>query len=396
MIGVLRISRPAAGASAPQAIDMPLALLTLALVCFGLVLVASASMPIADRQFGNPFYYVEHQAVFAVLGLLAAAVAASIPLALWERSGSLILLLGLGLLLIVLIPGVGVVVNGSRRWLDLGPFRLQVSEVARICVFVFMAGYLVRRREELESRFSGFAKPMLLLALTGVLLLAEPDFGAASVLLGSTLIMMFLGGARWRDFLLFIGVAALALAALAISSPYRLERLTAFLNPWQDPYDSGFQLTQSLIAIGRGHWTGVGLGEGVQKLFYLPEAHTDFVFAVLAEELGLFGSLVLVGLYVMFILRGFAIARRAAENSRLFGAYLAYGITSWIGLQAFINIAVNMGLLPTKGLTLPLISAGGSSLITTCGAIGLLLRVARENRAGGMPGWRTRSQEVAR
>lgn len=360
-----------------------------ALLGLGLVLVASASVSVAEKDFGNAFHYVERQAVYAVLGLIAAGIGVATPLKAWERTGTLLLLLGVTLLVLVLMPGFGVEVNGSRRWLDFGLLRLQASEVARLCVFLYLAGYLVRRREQVETSFSGFAKPMVLLVVIGLLLLAEPDFGAAIVLLGAALAMLFVGGVRWRDFLLCIGLALSAFAGLALSSPYRIERLTAFLNPWADPFNSGFQLTQSLIAIGRGEWFGVGLGAGIQKLFYLPEAHTDFVFAVLAEELGLFGSLSVIALYGLLVWRAFFIARQAAGNGQLFGAYLAYGIGAWLGIQAFINIGVNMGLLPTKGLTLPLVSAGGSSLLVTCAAIGLLLRVAREAR-GGVTGWRTR------
>lgn len=380
--------RIAAG-RAPELFDSWVLIPAVALLCFGLVLVASASISVADRELGDAFYYVERQVVYAVLGLMAAAVAFSTPLKLWEKLGTVFLLLGMALLVLVLIPGIGVEVNGSRRWLDLVITRLQVSEAVRLCVFIYLAGYLVRRREQVEQQFSGFAKPMALLALVCCLLLAEPDFGAASVLLGAVLIMLFMAGARWRDFLLFFVLAGLAFVALAWSSPYRMQRLTAFLNPWADPFDSGFQLTQALIAIGRGQWFGVGLGEGIQKLFYLPEAHTDFVFAVMAEELGLFGVLAVIGLYATLVWRAFYVMRQAAGNGQLFGAYLACGIGAWLGLQVFINIGVNMGLLPTKGLTLPLISAGGSSLIATCAALGLLLRVAREAQAG-VSGWRTR------
>lgn len=380
--------RRAAG-TPQQVIDPWVALPALALLGLGLVLVASASMPTATKELGDAFYYVERQSVYALLGLIAAAVGLSTPLKVWEHSGSLLLLFGLALLVVVLVPGIGVVVNGSRRWLDLGPLNLQASEAARVCMLIYLAGYLTRRQEELATRFSGFARPMLILAVMCGLLLAEPDFGAATVLAGACLAMLFMGGARWRDFLVFVGLGLAAFALLALSSPYRLERLTTFLNPWADPFDSGFQLTQALIAIGRGGWFGVGLGEGIQKLFYLPESHTDFVFAVLAEELGLVGALVVIALYMLLVLRAFHIGRRAAGNGQLFGAWLAFGIGTWLGLQAFINLGVNMGLLPTKGLTLPLVSAGGSSVLATCASLGLLLRVARETQ-GGVAGWRTR------
>ena len=249
------------------------------------------------------------------------------------------------------------------------------------------------RSEELASGIKGFLKPMLLIGCAGLLLLVEPDFGATLVLTSTAMAMLFLGGARLRDFALCAGVGGLAFAILVLSSPYRLARLTGFLDPWQDPFSSGFQLTQSLIAIGQGQWFGVGLGQSVQKLFYLPEAHTDFLFAVTAEEFGLLGSLAIIGLYLVLTWRAILLARRAAKRGQLFGAYLAFGIGIWIGLQAFINVGVNMGVLPTKGLTLPLMSYGGSSLIVSCAAIGLLMRVDRETRESGK--WKTEDEVTA-
>ncbi len=361
--------------------------IALTILIFGLIMVASASVSLADQQTGNAFYYLERQLVFALVGVGAAFFAYQIPLALWQRSGFLLLLFGLLLLLAVLVPGVGTRVNGSMRWIVAGPFRLQVSELAKLAILMYLAGYLVRRQGEVRDRFSGFAKPVAMLGLASVLLLLEPDFGAATVLLATAFTMMFIGGVRLRHFSLLVGLVSLAMAVLAFSSPYRLERLTTFLNPWADPFNSGFQLTQSLIAIGRGQWFGVGLGESVQKLFYLPEAHTDFLFAVLAEELGLLGALSVIGLYLAFTWRAFIIARRAAACGRMYAAYLSFGLGLWIGLQAFINVGVNMGILPTKGLTLPLMSSGGSSLVVTCAAVGLLLRAAREGEQGPVSRW---------
>jgi cell division protein FtsW len=278
----------------------------------------------------------------------------------------------------VLVPGIGHEVNGARRWVRFGVMNLQVSEPARLCILVYLAGYVVRQQKALRERFVGFLRPMLVLSLCCALLLAEPDFGAAIVLLATALVIMFVAGARIRDFLIFFSAALVAMVSLAVTSPYRMKRLTGFLDPWADPYDSGFQLTQSLIAIGRGEWFGVGLGDGVQKLFYLPEAHTDFVFAVFAEEFGLLGSFVLIALFLALLWRVFKLAMRAANSERFFEAYLAIGLGTWLGLQAFINVGVNMGLLPTKGLTLPLISYGRSSLIVTMVAIALLLRIHHE------------------
>ncbi|MGH8372667.1 MAG: putative lipid II flippase FtsW [Gammaproteobacteria bacterium] len=374
--------KPVAGVSAPPGPDRLLLTLAAVILLLGLVMVASASISLADKATGNPFYYLERQVLYSLIGIAGAVLAYYLPLSLWRRTGFLLLLFAFVLLAVVLVPGIGRHVNGSIRWVVMGPFRLQVSEPARLLILVYIAGYIVRRQDELLNGFKGVLKPMLLLGAALLLLLAEPDFGAAMVLIASAMGMLFFGGARLRDFAVFMVLGATGFVLLTVTSPYRLERLTGFLNPWSDPFDSGFQLTQSLIAIGRGQLFGVGLGESVQKLFYLPEAHTDFLFAVLAEELGLFGSLLVIGLYLAFTWRAVVIARRAAARQQMFAAYLAFGLGLWIGLQAFINIGVNMGLLPTKGLTLPLMSYGGSSLIVMCTAVGLILRVDRETRTG--------------
>lgn len=352
--------------------------ITLALLLGGMIILASASISIADGSSNDPFFYVGRQAIAALLGVAAGLVCLLVPMQFWRSVGPLALLVGLALLLIVLLPGVGHTVNGSTRWLKIGALNLQASEPARLCLMIYLAGYLVRQNKSLREQFTGFLRPMVVLSLACGLLLAEPDFGAATVLLATALAMLFVAGARFRDFFLFFSTAAMAMAALAWMSPYRLQRLTGFLDPWSDPYDSGFQLTQSLIAIGRGEWFGVGLGDGVQKLFYLPEAHTDFVFAVFAEEFGLLGSIALIVLFFALLWRIFRLALRAAKHEHFFDAYLAIGIGTWLGLQAFINVGVNMGLLPTKGLTLPLVSYGRSSMIITLMAIGLLLRIHHE------------------
>jgi len=362
----------------PLQLDSVLLTISLVLLLGGLIILASASITVSDGAAGQPFFYVERQLVAAIIGGVAAFLCLFVPMHVWQSLGPLMALLGFALLTVVLLPGVGYTVNGSTRWLRVGVMNLQVSEPARLCLLIYVAGYLVRQNKSLREKFSGFLRPMLVLSVACGLLLAEPDFGAAIVLLATVLAMLFVAGARWRDFFLFFGVAVLTMAALALTSAYRVKRLTGFLDPWSDPYDSGFQLTQSLIAIGRGEWLGVGLGNGVQKLFYLPEAHTDFVFAVFAEEFGLLGSLLLIGLFFGLLWRVFRLAIRASESERHFEAFLAMGIGTWFGLQAFINVGVNMGLLPTKGLTLPLISYGRSSLIVMMVAIGLLLRIHHE------------------
>ncbi len=359
-------------------VDPVLLSLALALLFGGIVILASASISISDANFGQPFYYVERQLLAVAIGASAGFACLFIPMHVWSNLGPLMLLLGMLLLLVVLLPGVGYTVNGSTRWVRFGVMNLQVSEPARLCLLMYLAGYLVRRNKSVRDEFGGFLKPMVVLSVACVLLLAEPDFGAAIVLLATALMMLFVAGARWRDFFLFFGTALAAMATLALTSEYRRQRMTGFLDPWADPYDSGFQLTQSLIAIGRGEWLGVGLGDGVQKLFYLPEAHTDFVFAVFAEEFGLLGSLILITLFLALVWRVFRLAVRASDAERCFESYLAIGLGTWLGLQAFINMGVNMGLLPTKGLTLPLISYGRSSIIIAMISIGLLLRIHHE------------------
>ncbi|MDX9740957.1 MAG: putative lipid II flippase FtsW [Gammaproteobacteria bacterium] len=361
-------------------VDTGLLWIALALLGIGMVMLASASLAVADRSLGQPYYYISRQTVFVLLGVAAGFVASRLPLALAERYGIVALLAAIGLLIIVLVPGIGKEVNGSTRWLSFGFFNLQPSEFAKLFTVIFLAGYLVRRGDELREERFGFVKPIALLALIGALLLAEPDFGTAAVLTATAMGMLFLAGARLWQFVMLLAFILGLLALLAISSPYRMARITAYLDPWADPFASGFQLTQALIAFGRGEWLGVGLGSSIQKLFYLPEAHTDFLMSVLGEELGLIGTLAVIVLFALLVVRAFAIGRRAEHANKPFGAYLAYGLGLWLGLQAFVNIGVNMGLLPTKGLTLPLMSYGGSSLIVSCIAVGLLLRINHETR----------------
>ena len=369
----------------PLQLDPVLLTLVLTLLLGGLVVLASASISISDGSFGRPFYFVERQLLAISIGTLSGLICLFVPMRIWCKLGPLMLLLGIVLLLVVLVPGVGHTVNGSTRWVRFGVMNLQVSEPARLCLLMYLAGYLVRRNKSLREEFGGFLRPMVVLILACGLLLAEPDFGAAIVLLATALTMLFVAGARWRDFLLFFGMAVIGMATLAITSAYRMKRLTGFLDPWADPFNSGFQLTQSLIAIGRGEWLGVGLGNGVQKLFYLPEAHTDFVFAVFAEEFGLLGSLLMIALFLALVWRIFRLAVRASDAERFFESHLAVGLGTWLGLQAFINIGVNMGLLPTKGLTLPLISYGRSSIIIAMISIGLLLRIHHELATDARP-----------
>ena len=371
--------------------DRWLLLAVVSLAGLGLVMVASASTSIAERQTGDAFYYLWRQLIYLGIALALAAAAFAVPMAYWKKAGPGLMLLNVLLLLMVFIPGIGHEVNGSMRWVRLGAVNLQMSEFVKLFVILYLAGYLVRHAEAVQTSAGGFLRTLFVLVLLAVLLLLEPDYGAVAVMLMTAMGMVWLGGARLFQFLLLLLALSGALVLLILVSPYRMERLTGFLNPWADPFNSGFQLTQALIAFGRGEWFGVGLGASVQKLFYLPEAHTDFLFAVLAEELGLITATLVIALFLLLVLRALRIGRRAEQRQRPYSAYVAYGMGIWIGLQAFTNIGVNMGILPTKGLTLPLMSYGGSSLVAIFVAIALLLRVdyetRRNDRSGQQEAW---------
>ncbi|WP_165482725.1 putative lipid II flippase FtsW [Legionella gresilensis] len=352
----------------------------LGLIIIGLMMVASSSVMVSTKYYHNPFHFLIRQFVFLFAGFFIALVIMRIDSSVWERSSMPLLFICLMMLVAVLIPGIGHTVNGSRRWLSLGPIGIQVSELTKLIMIFYVAGYLVRQQKTVEKSIFGFIKPMIILSLIAFLLLLEPDFGATVVIAGTVMAMLFLAGVKLRYYLGLLIVVVCCLAMLAVSSPYRVARLTAFLDPWADQFNSGYQLTQSLIAFGRGGWFGVGLGDSVQKLFYLPEAHTDFLFAVLAEELGLFGALLVLVLYSILVFRGLSIGYTAYSQERFFAAFTAYGLTFWLGLQAAINMGVNSGLLPTKGLTLPMLSYGGASVVVNCMVIALLLRIDHENR----------------
>jgi cell division protein FtsW len=351
--------------------------ITSALLLLGLIMVTSASVTRAASS-GNPFYFLEQQLFFGFMGVMLAAVLLQVPTDVWLRMSSALLALSLLMLVLVLLPGIGHTVNGSRRWLRIAGITFQPSEAARVLLLIYLCSYIVRRQDEVRESVMGFLKPLAVLGIAALLLLLEPDFGSGVVLVTTGVGVLFLAGVKLRHFFVLCVAGAAAIGLVAVSSAYRVRRLTAFLNPWADPYNTGFQLTQSLIAIGRGEWFGVGLGASIQKLFYLPEAHTDFVFAVLAEELGFAGIALVVLLVLALVYRSLVIARNAAEAGLRFQSYLAAAFGIWFGLQAFINMGVNMGLLPTKGLTLPLLSYGRSSLLVTLGWIGILLRVHHE------------------
>ena len=365
-------------------IDSVLLIVILMLIMIGLITLFSASSAVSENDFGTPFYYLNRQLFAIFLGSIGAFFCLMIPIDYWEKMGPILLVIGIFLLIIVLIPGFGHTANGSTRWLRLGVMNVQVSDPARLCIMIYVAGYLVRRNRQLREGFVGFLRPMVVLGIASLLLLLETDFGATAVLLVTVLSMLLVAGARIRDFLIFLLSTTSILALLVTQFPSRMRRFSGFLDPWDENvvFNAGYQLAQSLIAIGRGEWLGVGLGNSVQKLFYLPEAHTDFIFAVFSEEFGLIGSICLILLFVTLIWRIFRLAIKSAKADHFFEAYFCIGVGSWLAFQVAINLGVNMGLLPTKGLTLPLISYGRSSIIMTMITLGILLRIYHELDSG--------------
>lgn len=358
-------------------VDWFFVLLVGLLATLGLVMVFSASIALSERLHENAIYFGRNQAVFLSVGLCAAAIAWNVPLQFWERVGPLLLVGGFVSLCLVLIPGLGKSVNGAQRWIDLG-ISVQPSEFFKLAVVIYLASYFVRKGEQIRHSFPAFAIPLGIAAGASFLLLLEPDFGATVVVAATVMAMMFIAGVKLRHFF-FVFAAFIPLAlALVYASPYRRTRLLSFVNPWDDPFATDFQLTQALIAIGRGSFDGVGLGNSVQKMAYLPEPHTDFVFAVMAEELGIIGVTIVLGLFAMIVARCFRVARNAERAGHLFAAHMTCGIGFWLGIQAFINVGANMGVLPTKGITLPLFSYGGTSILVVCFACGLILRAHRE------------------
>ncbi len=373
------VNQRAAGAE----YDSALVWVTLLLLGFGMVMVYSASIAIAEasRSTGNnAAYYLTRHAAYILVSLVAAAIVFQMPLRVWQRVAPLLFVLGMVLLMLVLIPGIGREVNGSRRWLPLGIVNLQPSELMKLCAVLYAADYTVRKAAFMHSLRKGFLPMAGVMLLTGGLLLREPDFGAFAVITVIAMGILFLGGMSWRLFAGLIVMLVIGFLLLIWTSPYRMQRIVGFMDPWADPYGKGYQLSHALIAFGRGEWFGVGLGASVEKLFYLPEAHTDFLLAVIAEELGFAGVLVLILLFSWIVARAFSIGRLAADLGRPYPALVAQGIGLWIGVQVIINMGVNMGVLPTKGLTLPLLSFGGSAILATCCALAVLLRIDWENR----------------
>jgi cell division protein FtsW len=353
------------------------------LLSLGLVMVYSASISIAEAGRGAngiPAYFFVRHGVYLIVGLLTGLVAFQIPTQLWQKYSFQLFLVGVLLLILVLIPGIGHEVNGSQRWISLVVANFQPSEFMKLCMIIYAANYTVRKTAHLGNFRKGFLPMLVVMLIVGVLLLLEPDFGAFVVITAIAMAILFLGGIDLKLFAGLIGFLTISLLTLIWIKPYRMQRFLGFMDPWDDPYGKGYQLSHALIAFGRGEWLGVGLGGSVEKLFYLPEAHTDFLLAVIAEELGFMGVLTVVVLFACLVIRAFIIGRQAAMRERHFQALVAQGIGVWLGLQAFINMGVNMGVLPTKGLTLPLMSFGGSSLVASCITLAVLLRIDWENR----------------
>jgi len=370
----------------PFHFDPILLMASLGILLVGYVMVASSSLhwQVVDNNLLDPLmlnplkHNMVKQLIFISVGLLFGRWIATIPMRSWEKLGPWLFILGLLLLIIVLIPGLGHNVNGSTRWLMLGGQQIQVSELVKFFAVIYLAGYVTRHQQSIQQSAFGLIKPLLLFSVASVLLLMEPDFGSSVVILIIAMGIMFLAGARLSQFIMLLSLVAVLATLLVYFEPYRMKRVTSFMDPWADPLDTGFQLVQALISFGRGGVSGVGLGSGIQKLFYLPEAHTDFLFSVIAEELGLLGVFAVIGLFSVLVWRAFAIAQAAEQAGEGFSAYIAYGIGIWFGFQAFVNMGVNMGILPTKGITLPLMSYGGSSMVTMCCAIAILFRVHSE------------------
>ena len=354
----------------------------LAMLLLGWLMVASASTGIAEFYTGNPAHFAIRHAFYLLLGIGVTFSISLIPMARWAKLDAILLVIGFVGLVLVFVPGIGHEVNGSQRWLNLGIIKIQASEIAKLSAVFYISGYLVRRQGEVQSQWSGFIKPLGLLAVMVALLLMEPDFGAVVVLMGAAMVQLFLGGVKAGQFFLLLFATLIVSSFVVTAETYRMERLLAYLDPWapEHVYGTGYQLTQSLIAFGRGEWFGIGLGESIQKLFYLPEAHTDFVFAIWAEETGLFGgAIALLGLALVIGLI-WRVAWAAQKRGQMYSAYIAIGIASLLGLQVVINLGVNTGLLPTKGLTLPFFSYGGSSLMMCCAMIGIVMRIDYESR----------------
>ncbi len=361
-------------------VDFWLMVSSMCLIGIGIIMVASSSLAIAEKYNHDAFYYLKRHILYIGIGTFLSLIILAIKMDWMLQLSRILIVVAIVLLILVLVPGIGVKINGARRWINLGLARFQVVEAVKLAMIVYLAGYIVRHKEGLQHKFFSVIKPLLLAILLAILLLLQPDFGSAVLLLTITLFMVYIAGTRYRDLTILGLLSASSMVIIAIAEPYRLQRLKGFINPWDDPFDGGFQLVQALIAIGSGKVSGIGIGGSVQKLFYLPEAHTDFIFSVYAEEMGFIGVLFLISLYIILIQRIFSISKTALGNGKEFAAYSCAGIGVWIALQSFLSMGVNLGLLPTKGLTLPFISSGGSAIMMNLLSIAIVMRVSYENR----------------
>ena len=370
----------AVGLGGNPSVDLPLVAMLVALILVGLVMVSSTTLPYSESYSSPSLHYFWRQSFTAILGCFITFTVLAVPLRYLEAISTFLLFSHIILLILVIVPGVGHEVNGAHRWIKILGFSYQPSEWIKLITVIYIASYVVRHKEQIATDLKGFVKPFLILSIISSLLMIEPDFGSTVVLSATVLGMLFLAGVPLIRFLTWTFLVFLMLLTMALSAPYRLDRLLTFTNPWSDPLDGGWQLTQALIAFGNGEWFGVGLGNSVQKLFYLPEVHTDFVFAILGEELGVAGATTVILMFLFLIWRLFSIGGKALQSNKIFGAYTAYGVALLIGIQSFMNIGVNLGILPTKGLPLPFISYANNNLLVSCLAIGISLRVAYENK----------------
>jgi len=361
-------------------VDFWLMISVVSLIAIGIIMVASSSFAIAEKYSNDVFYYLKRHVLYISVGFALSTIVLAMKTDWMEHLSRILLVVAIILLILVLFPGIGVKINGARRWLNLGIARFQVVEAVKLAMIVYLAGYFVRHKQGLQNRFFGVIKPLFATVIIAALLLIQPDFGSAVLILTITLFMIYIAGARYRDLSILGILSVSSMALLAYAEPYRIQRLISFKNPFSDPFDSSFQLVQALIAIGSGKISGNGIGGSVQKLFYLPEAHTDFIFSVYAEEMGFIGVLLLIALYITLITRIFAISKVALKNGKEFASFACAGIGVWIALQTFFSMGVNLGLLPTKGLTLPFISSGGSAIMMNLLSLAIVMRVSFENR----------------
>jgi len=361
-------------------VDAWLAISFLLLITIGAIMVASSSIAVAENSTNDAFYYFKRHILFIGLGSVSGVLMMNISSDWMNRLSRPVLILGLLALVLVLIPGIGVEVNGARRWINLGVSRFQVVEAIKLALIMSLATYVVKYKKSIQNSMLGVLRPLVIVTVIAILLLVQPDFGSAVLLMIITLVMIYIAGARYRDLTVISMLAGSAMMVIAWAEPYRVKRLVNFVDPWQDPFNAGFQLVQALIAVGRGEITGVGIGSSIQKLFYLPEAHTDFIFAVYAEEMGFIGVLVMIALFILLIYRIFKVARDAFDQGNDFAGFMCTGIAVWMALQAFLSMGVNLGMLPTKGLTLPFISSGGSAIMMNIIALSVVFRISYENR----------------